>query len=130
MSSRTISILITIFIGSLFFETSFAHNWMAPEQEAKKSNPIPFTQESVEKGKDIYSAQCSFCHGEKPTGLPKQETGLSMDTPNLVDRLKNHTEGDFHWKITNGRNGMPSFSEELSDAEIWHVINYIKSLNK
>ena len=41
-----------------------------------------------------------------------------------------HTDGDFFWKIQNGKGEMPSFKEDLSGNDIWNVINYIKSSEK
>lgn len=49
-----------------------------------------------------------------------------METPNLKQRLKTHSDGDFFWKINEGRGQMPSFKDELSDEEKWYIINYIK----
>jgi mono/diheme cytochrome c family protein len=47
---------------------------------------------------------------------------------NLVMRLRNHSEGDFFWKISNGRGLMPGFEDQLRETQIWDVINFIKSL--
>lgn len=107
-----------------------AHNWMAPENDAKKENPIKINEISINNGKKLFENFCSSCHGPKANGISKEITGLNMDTPNLPTRLKNHSDGDFHWKILNGRNDMPSFKEELSENEIWNIINYIKTLIK
>jgi len=130
ISFRLLNIFIAILAFFFICATSYAHNWMAPEDEAKKLNPIPITLKSIQKGKEIYEVNCSFCHGENATGLKKEETGLSKVAPNLVNRIKHHTDGDFHWKIKSGKGDMPSFKDELSDNDIWHVINFIKRVNK
>ena len=129
ISFRLLHIFIAILIFFFIFATSYAHNWMAPEDEAKKINPVPITLKSIQKGKELYEDNCSFCHGENAIGRKREETGLSKDTPNLVKRIKNHSDGDFHWKIKNGKGDMPSFKDELSDNEIWHVINFMKRIN-
>lgn len=105
---------------------SFAHSWMAPAEEASKKNPVTGSAKSVERGRAIYQNQCEYCHGDGAKGLSKMETGLTKNTPNLLKRLKSHSDGDFHWKILNGKGDMPSFKNDLSENEIWDIINYIK----
>ena len=40
-----------------------------------------------------------------------------------------HTDGDLHWWITNGiQPAMPAFGEDLTQEEIWNVINYVRTL--
>jgi mono/diheme cytochrome c family protein len=115
---------VAIFIG---FGVGVAHEWMAPADEGKRVNPITADQTSIAQGKIIYLDNCAACHGGNIEGMKAEETGLSTDSPDLKRRLLTHTDGDFFWKIRNGRGDMPSFQEELSDKEIWDVINYIRS---
>ena len=123
-------IFYTIICLYLLCPLLFAHGWKAPKEAAKIENPIPFTISSQNSGKDVYLDNCSSCHGKNGLGLNKKDTGLSMNTPNLVKRLVNHTEGDFFWKIQNGKGKMPSFKEDLSEKQIWNIINFIKGLSK
>lgn len=39
-----------------------------------------------------------------------------------------HPDGDFAWKIKNGRGEMPAWEEDLEEIEVWHLVNYIQSL--
>ncbi len=39
-----------------------------------------------------------------------------------------HPDGDFAWKITNGRGPMPGWKGTLTDEQIWNVVNFIQSL--
>ncbi len=104
-----------------------AHEWMAPEDEGKRPNPVASDMKSLERGKIIYLEHCAACHGEKIDGLKADETGLDTDSPNLKKRLLTHTDGDFFWKIQNGRGDMPSFREDLTEEQTWDVINYIRN---
>ncbi len=120
----TASILLAMFF---FAAIGHGHEWMAPQEAARRNNPITADSASVAKGKEIFSNDCAYCHGEDARGMSREEAGLNSNTPDLVKRLANHSEGDFFWKIENGRGEMPAFQEILSDEEIWHVINFIKS---
>jgi len=115
-----------IFLGGVATMQVMAHSWMAPKEAAKMKNPIVMDAESARKGKEAYLDNCTACHGENLEGLKAEEAGLNIDTPNLKQRLKTHTDGDFFWKINEGRGEMPSFKDDLSDEEKWQIINYIR----
>ncbi|NNK96097.1 MAG: hypothetical protein HKP41_17235 [Desulfobacterales bacterium] len=109
---------VTLVIVCLSVNAVVAHDWMAPKKEAKRINPIKLDQLSINRGKSVYFNDCTMCHGVNLEGMKSEETGLEMDTPNLKQRLTTHTDGDFFWKIQNGR------------KQTWDVINYIRSESK
>ncbi len=104
-----------------------AHEWMAPREMAEIENPLPATPEIIKQGKGIYQQECSYCHGENLAGLSGEITGLTKPTPNLKERLKTHSDGDFFWKIQNGKGDMPSFKDDLNDEEIWSILQFTRS---
>ena len=101
--------------------------WMAPEQQAHAVNPVPADNKSVARGKTLFLQNCSACHGENAEGLDAQTVGLEKSPPNLKERIKMHPDGDFFWKIQEGRGDMPSFNDDLTEEQIWEIINYIRS---
>lgn len=107
-----------------------AHEWMAPKKAANQQNPVSATVESVQQGEELFIINCAYCHGEKASGMSADEAGLKTSSPNLVKRLSNHTDGDFFWKIQHGRGEMPPFKDDLQDADIWNIINFIKSIKE
>ena len=121
----TLLIVLPAVVLILFTENVLAHSWMAPKAAADKQNPTPLSAVSINRGKAIYLESCAYCHGENLKGLKPAASGLQKDTPDLRQRLKTHTEGDFHWKIQTGKGEMPSFKEDLTDKEIWDIINFI-----
>ena len=104
--------------------------WMAPENASHALNPVPADNNSVVRGKEHFLQNCSACHGENAEGLDAEIVGLEKNPPNLKERIKMHPDGDFFWKIKEGRGDMPSFNEDLTDEQIWDVINYIRSERK
>lgn len=104
-----------------------AHEWMAPKDEGNKPNPLVSDTNSIKRGKIIYLDNCATCHGDNIGGMKAEDAGLEMDSPDLKRRLLTHTDGDFFWKIQNGRGDMPAFKEDLTEEQIWDVINYIRS---
>ncbi|MCB2217869.1 MAG: cytochrome c [Desulfobulbaceae bacterium] len=125
---KTILCLFPVLLFLFLDKPSLGHSWMAPEDAAKRKNPAPVSTESVQHGEALFTELCASCHGIKGAGFSKEKTGLRVDTPNLPSNLQTHSDGDFHWKIVNGNDDMPSFEDHLSEKEIWNIINYIRSL--
>lgn len=107
-----------------------AHSWKAPESAAKIANPVPLNSESIALGKESYEEACLTCHGKNAGGGNPADFEGKMTPPNLVERLTHHTDGDFFWKIQNGKGEMPAFKEDLNPDEIWNIINFIKSVDE
>jgi mono/diheme cytochrome c family protein len=53
---------------------------------------------------------------------------LTPKPADLVEHAARHSDGDFVWKITNGRGTMPGFKDQLTQNQILDVTNFIKSL--
>jgi mono/diheme cytochrome c family protein len=104
-----------------------AHEWMAPKQYSDMKNPIVQGADSIARGKEIFLDNCAACHGENGKGLKAEETNLEKSTPNLLLRLATHSDGDFFWKIQEGRSEMPSFKDVIDEESIWDVINFIEA---
>lgn len=102
------------------------HGWMAPEEAAELKNPMVLDSQSTGRGRELYLDNCAACHGDNMEGMKGEDAGLEMDSPNLKERLLTHTDGDFFWKIQEGRGDMPSFKDDLSENQIWDVINFIR----
>ena len=51
---------------------------------------------------------------------------LTPKPADLVERAAHHSDGDFVWKITNGRGAMPAFKDQLSENDVWDLTNFLK----
>jgi mono/diheme cytochrome c family protein len=107
-----------------------AHEWMAPQKAAEIENHVAMEDSSIQRGKDIYIQNCASCHGDDIEGRTAAEAGVEMAPPGLKKRILTHSDGDFFWKIQNGRNDMPGFSGNLTENDTWDVINYIRDAAK
>jgi mono/diheme cytochrome c family protein len=105
-----------------------AHSWKVPADAARVANPIASTPESQTRGKVYYNDYCLACHGRDARGDGVAGTALKPPPPDLYERKKHHADGDFFWKIQNGRGQMPGFARQLKEKQIWDIVNYIKSI--
>ena len=95
-------------------------------------NPFPPTPESLESGASTYVQVCQACHGE--TGRGNGPGGVALDPPpaDLVVHVPLHPEADLFRFIRDGipGTGMAPLGGRLSEEEIWHVVNYIRTLEE
>ncbi len=103
-------------------------HWMAPPDAAKRPNPVKADVASVARGKQLYQANCASCHGAGGKGDGPAGAALNPKPVDLTVMAGHHPDGDFAWKIANGRGPMPGWKGVLSEAQIWDTVNFIQSL--
>ncbi|MFQ5598754.1 MAG: c-type cytochrome [Nitrospiria bacterium] len=105
--------------------------------------PIPSSPESIEQGKDLFmnKAKCVECHGVEGRGngnlSQRGDWGFPIFPANLQkpwnlrgNRRDPYNPRNIFREISTGLNGtpMPSFADELTVEERWHVANFVMSL--
>ncbi len=103
-------------------------HWMSPEGEAEKPNPIKPDVASIERGKKSYVTLCATCHGVTAMGDGVAGATLNPKPTNLKAMSGGHPDGDFAWKIANGRGAMPGWKSVLKEDQIWDLVNFIQDL--
>lgn len=101
------------------------------EQAGKElKNPLPSTPENVDEGKRLYSIYCQHCHGESGKGDGPIIKAEKFPNPPPYDgpRVKALSDGKMFHSITYGINVMGAHGSQLSPAERWKIIHFIKSV--
>lgn len=95
------------------------------------TNPIPVTTDSLSAGQQVFQANCAACHGPEGKGDGPAGANLNPQPADLTaSHAAVHTDGDMLWWISNGIDpAMPPFGDALNEADIWNVINYVRSLS-
>ena len=101
----------------------------ASETQAIVRNPIPPTADSVASGQVVYERYCLTCHGVNGRGDGPGAEGLEPPPADLSVHVPLHGDADIFRFIANGIEGtsMVGLADNLTDDEIWHVINYIRA---
>ena len=100
----------------------------ASEAQAVVRNPIAPTSDSVAAGQVVYERYCQTCHGENGRGDGPGGVGLEPPPADLAIHVPLHGDADIFGFVSNGIEGtsMVALQDNLTDDEIWHVINFIR----
>lgn len=90
---------------------------------------VPYGPESVAKGKALFLANCTQCHGQDG----KSQVDVVSDATDLTEPLlyrNGTTDADIETSIRDGRGGvMPPWGAVFNNADsIAHLRNFTKSL--
>lgn len=93
-------------------------------------NAMPITNKNSEemflKGKELYSAMCQHCHGEKGDGNgPMVLSGAYVGVPNYADRAT-LSDGQIFYSIYYGKGMMGAHSSLVNKKEIWTLVHYVR----
>ena len=93
------------------------------------SEPVPPTDDSLQRGQVLFNINCALCHGESGIGDgPLSEHFMPQPFDLTSEHVHNLPDDAFFVVVTQGLGPMPSLAENLSPAERWDVINYVRSL--
>jgi len=110
-----------------------ASDWVVPAKYKTMKNPTDAKDsENLTIGKSLYAKQCSSCHGKNGWGDGSKAPELEGDLGDFsTAATQNQTDGELFYKITEGRDDMPSFKKKIpSDEDRWLVVNYVRTLAK
>jgi mono/diheme cytochrome c family protein len=103
-------------------------------QSASIKNPLDsaMIKTNLKEAERLYLVNCGICHGSKLDGngpLWKGGDGPFPSAPKnfMADDMKKMAEGTMFHSVTFGKNMMGSYASQLSTAQRWMVIAYIKS---
>jgi copper transport protein len=113
-----------VFLGTL--------QWAGPEARASRRNPFPPTAASIAVGQRLYAQRCVPCHGPAGRGDGPLAPGLRPPPADLVQHVPLHADPDLFASIHDGIAGtaMAPFGGQMTAEEIWHTVNYLKTLGQ
>jgi len=130
-SKNQILMAVLIATVGLFSFTFFqAKPWNVPDAAAKKANPVKSDGESIQTGKELWAKHCQSCHGKKGAGDGTKAAELETEMQDFAkDVVQKQSDGALFYKISEGRDEMPTFKKKISDeSDIWSLVNYMRTL--
>jgi mono/diheme cytochrome c family protein len=125
-----VSILLTILVacGGNTATNSTGNSTTANTNTQVKSPTLPVS-EDTSQGRELYVKQCAECHKESGEGGEVVVDGRKMKADNLTDdRRKRLTDEKMIKTMVDGipDEGMPSYKDKLSEAEMREIVRYIR----
>ena len=104
--------------------------FLAPVSVERQTNPFVPTDKSIAAGRVAYESVCSSCHGDSGIGDGPSAGSLCPPPANPPVHIPLHTQGELFQIIRDGVIGtaMDALSGELIDDELWHLINYVRTV--
>ena len=95
-------------------------------------NPFPPTPESLGAGEAAYGQVCQTCHGDAGRGDGPAGAVLLPPPADLVVHVPLHGDADLFRFIRDGipNTAMAPQGGNLTEEQIWHVVNYIRTLEE
>jgi mono/diheme cytochrome c family protein len=106
-----------------------ANNATANAAPSNTSNSAVPNTDLLARGRELYVKNCAQCHKESGEGGPTVVDGRKMKPDNLTDdRRKKLSDDKYIESMVKGieDEGMPSFKDKLSEAEMREIVRYIR----
>lgn len=96
-------------------------------------NPLRRTKAVLSRGQDRYETFCAVCHGHTGKGdgpvVPRfQAPPTLVSLPEQAALTEDWADGKLFHMMTTGRGRMKSYAAQLSVADRWAVVHYIRLL--
>jgi hypothetical protein len=106
--------------------------WVVPEEYKSLKNPLPASQANLNAARDIYFDACVQCHGERGQGDGPQAKSNYPLPADLTDPklLRNVSDGEIFYQISEGRRPMPSFKNRLTQDQRWQLVLLVRSFSQ
>ncbi len=98
-------------------------NAQAQETAKETANPLASDAKAILEGESQFRIDCAFCHGLKAEGGPR--------APDLTRGVWVHggSDAEIFGTIRGGVPGTLMPANDISDAETWEIIAWLRSLN-
>ena len=113
-------------------------------------NPMQASDANLKSGSDLFALNCVQCHGQKGLGLDTpnpaagdafmiiyfkaanttlpQDQQITLPKNLTSDEIKNLSDGEIYYYVTNGINHMPPFGNLLTPEQRWQLVLHIRQL--
>ncbi len=120
----------TVARGELMDDTEFYFGVTA-DGDTVKHVPIPITMKLLKRGRERYDIYCSPCHSRIGDGRGIVVQYKFLPPPSFHDeRLRKVSDGYIFSVISNGIRNMPSYRHQISVADRWAIVAYVRALQR
>jgi mono/diheme cytochrome c family protein len=96
-------------------------------------NPVPADSASLARGEVMYVRMCAVCHGDDGFGANAYIAGKhpTIGIFNLAGaQVAGYTDSYIYGIVRFGRALMPEYGSRIAHFDRWHIVNYIRELQR
>ena len=105
--------------------------WVVPANFKSMKNPVAVGDASTKAGLALYTKNCASCHGKAGLGDGVKARALKTFPGDFSKaEYQAQSDGDHFYKTKFGRGEMPKYEGKLTYADIWNMVNYMRTFKK
>jgi mono/diheme cytochrome c family protein len=122
-------LLLAALVGSA---SALDDGWSVPREAADRVNPLTPESPVAKKARILYNDSCAMCHGDRGDGRGPEADQLNTRPADFTSSavMIPMTDGEVFYKISKGRNPMPSFEAKYTESERWGLVLYLRHFLK
>jgi len=132
--NKVLATLMIILVAALAISFTYqepAKPWEVPAKFKAMENPVKADAESNKLGRMLYGKNCASCHGKTGLGDGAKARGLDTFAGDFSsEAYQAQKDGEHFYKTKFGRGEMPKYDKKIADEDIWHMVNYMRTLKK
>ncbi len=116
----------------MFYVRGMLDRW-AERTGPKTANPVQATDQNMIDGVKLYKQDCAVCHGSPQNPVSEIGRSLYPRAPQFMKDPPTDMSEGMIFQITKrgvSRTGMPAWSKNLNDTEIWKLTAFLKNMDK
>lgn len=105
--------------------------WVIPEKFKTMKNTVATSDASVKTGEALYRKNCLSCHGRAGLGDGIKAKTIETFPGDLTStEFQSQTDGILFYQSKFGRNEMPKYENKIEDADLWALVNFMRTFKK
>lgn len=126
---RGLSLFLTLAALAAGMAAAHGRPWPVPEAAKQRKNPVAAGEETLRAAKTAYERLCASCHGASGKGDGPEAQMYEVKPPDFTDAhmMGEMTDGEIFYKISEGRDPMPTFKMQLSEEQRWQLVHFLRS---
>ena len=132
MFSKRMILVVALAAFTSLLPAQGEKSWPVPKEAAERKNPVASSPKVLKEAKALYEKECLVCHGPKGDGKGPGAKTLQIPPASFTDAhmMKEMTDGEIFYKISEGRMPMPAFKAKLSEEQRWSLVDYLRTFSQ
>lgn len=103
-----------------------------PPEAMRMINPVKPTPAGMAHAKKMYGYDCVMCHGANGNGKGELAVELKLNLTDWTNpaALKDRTDGELFYIISNGQGQMSAEAGRATPEDIWNMVVIVRSFSK